>query len=124
MYAIRSYYAIGLLGELGLVGVEVAATGVDDPLAVQQQDVLARHAEIHQQAHAGDARSTGAHRDDARLLQLLALQVQGGQQAHRDDDGGAVLVVVEDRRITSYNVCYTKLLRVITCCIPLCGGIL
>ena len=49
-----------------------------------------------QQLDDGDGGGAGAVDDDLHVLHLLAHHLQGVGQARQGDDGGAVLVVVED----------------------------
>jgi hypothetical protein len=70
---------------------------VDDAGQVGDPDVLARHAQLDQQAQAGQRRGAGAAGDELDLVDALADDLQRVQQRRADDDGGAVLVVVEDR---------------------------
>ena len=49
------------------------------------------------QARAGDRRGAAAVEDDRALVELLAGDLERVEQRGEDDDGGAVLVVVEDR---------------------------
>ena len=112
---VRALDGIGqaaLFGDLGigqLVGVEVVAFAVDHALAVDQQDVAQISAEFHQQIHRGNPRRTGADADDARFLETLALQFQGVEQTGGDDDGGAVLVVVENRDVEPFAQAFLDL---------------
>jgi hypothetical protein len=63
---------------------------------VAEPDVLAPDAQLHQHLEAGDPRRAAAGGDDLDVLEPLARDMQrvGRRRAH--DDGGAVLVVVED----------------------------
>ena len=89
---------LGLLGVDDLVLVhQLDAAFVDDAGQVGHPDVLARHAELDQQAEAGERRGAGAGGDELDLLDLLAADLQRVQHAGADDDRRAVLVVVEDR---------------------------
>ena len=88
----------GLLREDDLVLVhQLDAALVDHAGQVGDPDVLARHAELDQQAQAGERGRAGARGDELDLIDLLAADLQRVQHAGADDDGGAVLVVVEDR---------------------------
>jgi hypothetical protein len=62
-------------------------------------DVLAFGAERHQQVETGQRRSTCAGGDDLGVLDLLSGQFQAVENAGGDDDGGAVLVVMENRDV-------------------------
>jgi hypothetical protein len=62
-------------------------------------DVLAFGAQRHKQVEAGKRRGTRAGGDDLRVLELLAGQFNTVENAGRDDDGGAVLVIMEDRNV-------------------------
>jgi hypothetical protein len=59
--------------------------------------VLAAHAERDVEARAGDGRGAGPGDHHPHPFELLAGQVRGVEQRGAGDDGGAVLVVVEDR---------------------------
>src|SRR5690606_27983855 len=50
----------------------------------------------HEQLRDGDAGGAGAVDGDAQLARLPACQAAGVEDAGGDDDGGTVLVVVED----------------------------
>ena len=56
----------------------------------------------HQQIHRSNAGRTGTQTDDFRRLQCLALHVQGVDQPGADDDGGAVLIIVEYRDVETF----------------------
>jgi hypothetical protein len=70
---------------------------IDHALDVADPDVLALEAECDQQVQAGERRRARARDDELDLADLLARQVQGVLHRGRDDDGGAMLVVVEHR---------------------------
>src|SRR5690606_2861229 len=63
------------------------------------EDVLDLGAHADQQLHAGGRGGAGAQADDLRLFQGLAGDFQRVEHARGGDDGGAVLVVVEDRDV-------------------------
>ena len=89
---------LGLLCVLALVLVhQLGAAFVDHTGQVGDPDVLARHAHLDQQAQAGQRGGTGARGDELDLFDVLAGDLQAVEQAGGHDDGGAVLVVVEDR---------------------------
>ncbi len=81
------------------VDVEVAALGVNDALAVDEQQPLAARAQRQQQACGGDAGGAGADDDDLDVLEALALDLQRVQEPGAGDDRRAVLVVVKDRNL-------------------------
>ena len=56
-------------------------------------------AHLDQQPHGGDAGGTGAHAHHFDVLDALLLDLQRVEQAGAHHDGGAVLVVVEDRDV-------------------------
>ncbi len=96
--ASRRRALVGVLREDGLVLVhQLGATLPDQPGQVGHPDVLARQAELQQQAEAGQRGGAGAGGDELDLPDVLAGDLQRIQQRRADDDGGAVLVVVEDR---------------------------
>jgi hypothetical protein len=64
---------------------------------VGDPDVLHLHAEHDDHVEAGQRRRAGAAGDELHLVELLAEQLEAVQHRRADDDGGAVLVVVEDR---------------------------
>ncbi len=72
---------------------------MDDALAVAEHDVFLLGAEIDGQLGAGDAGGAGAVDDDADILELFADELQGVDQSGRGDDGGAVLIVMENRDV-------------------------
>ena len=82
-----------------LEAVEVGAALVHHALGIDQHDVGLFRPHRHQQFHRRDAGRTCAKTDDLRAIQRLALHLQRIDEAGADDDGGAVLVVVEHRDI-------------------------
>ncbi len=70
-----------------------------DALGVAQDDVLGARAHRLDQLHAGDGGGAGAVDHQPGVRQLAVGQVAGVDQAGGGDDGGAVLVVVEDRDV-------------------------
>ena len=91
---------VGVGGEELLVRVHpLDAPLVDDPLGVAHDHVVRLDAEGDGELGAGVGRGAGAVDDDADILDLLADEVEGVEQGGRGDDGGAVLVVVEDRDV-------------------------
>ena len=64
---------------------------------VADPDVLALRAQRDQQVQARDRRSAGAGADDLDVGEFLAVQQQRVGDRGADDDGGAMLVVVEHR---------------------------
>ena len=83
------------VGRLPLVHALLAAL-VDDALGVAQDHVGLRHAHRHQQLEAGDAGRAGAVDDELEVLEVAAGQLERIEETRGGDDGGAVLVVVED----------------------------
>ena len=106
---IRQGPLVGLHGEHRLVLVQILATAVDHPLAVEHHDVLGVGAAGNQQLHAGNGRRTGAEADDTGAVQRLAGDVQGIEHARGRNDGGAVLVVMEDRDAALLDQCLLDL---------------
>ena len=90
----------GLLGiaRLDLVHFLDAAF-IDDALDVGDPDVGDRGAQHDQQVEAGQRGGAGAGSDDLHGRQILADQMQAVEDGRTDDDGRAVLVVVEDRNL-------------------------
>ena len=82
-------------GRLPLVHALLAAA-VDDALGVAQDHVALGHAHGRQQLHAGDAGRARAVDDQLEFGDVAPGQLQRVQQPRGGDDGGAVLVVVED----------------------------
>ena len=68
----------------------------DDAFDVADDDVLALRAERDEKIERGERRRARARTDDPHLVDRLAGQLQRVGDRGRDDDGGAVLVVVED----------------------------
>ena len=121
MYAIRSYYASHLLGEI---------ERVCDHLIAIDGGRLVRSAEIGVFTAQTAALAVGV---DHGLEELRGWLGRAGLEAEDDGKGGLLVPLAEDgraydlvrdgaselglplvrmeRRITSYNVCYTKLLR-------------
>ena len=82
------------LGHFLLDPVQAVAASIDRALAVAHGDVLV--ASGQQQLHNGDGSSACAGGDDLDVLLLLADNLQRVRQAGEGDDGGAVLIVMED----------------------------
>ena len=85
---------VGYLGHLLLDPVQALPAGVDGPLPVTHGDVPEPGGQ--QQLGDGDGRRAGAGGDDLHVFPALAHHLQGVEQSRQGDDGGAVLVVVED----------------------------
>ena len=85
--------------EARLVRIHVVRPTVraDYALAVAHDDVLAQHAEPHVVLGRGDGGRAGAGEHDLDLSDVLADHFERVEQGGAGDDGGAVLVVVEDR---------------------------
>ena len=86
---------LGVAGHVGRHGV--AAVGADHALDVGQRHVLDRQAHGDQEIDASQGRGAGTRGDEAGRFERLALDHQAVADSGRADDGGAVLVVVEDR---------------------------
>jgi hypothetical protein len=69
---------------------------VDQAVNIAEPDVLALYAEFQQHVEAGDPRRAAAGGDDLDVLESLARDPQRVGRRRPHDDGGAVLVVVED----------------------------
>src|SRR5574338_425872 len=72
------------------------AAAIDDAFAVKGDDVLMAHAELLDQRNAGKPRGARAIDDDIDVLEPPAGQIAGVQKTSSGDNGGAVLVVVEN----------------------------
>jgi hypothetical protein len=70
---------------------------VHDALDVGDDDVRAGQPELDQQVQAGECRSSRAAAHEPGVLDALFHDLQAVQHRRADDDGGAVLIVVEDR---------------------------
>ena len=76
---------------------QLRAPFVDDAFDVAHPDVVRLGAEHDQQIEAGERRRARAGGDDLHLPDLLAGQIERVLYRRADDDGGAVLVVMEHR---------------------------
>jgi hypothetical protein len=76
---------------------QFGAAFVDHAGQVGDPDVLAPHAQLDQQAQAGQRRGAGAAGHELDLGDVLAHHLQRVEHRRADHDGRAVLVVVEDR---------------------------
>ena len=91
---------VGIDGKGFLVLVHAfGAALVYDAFAVEHQDVLALHAPAHGQVGAGNGGSTGSGDDHFYISVLLADDFERICQGRRRDDGGTVLIIMEDRDI-------------------------
>ena len=72
---------------------------IDHAGTVDENDVLMRHAHAFEKLHAGDGGGAGAVRHHPDVRNVASGQVKRIDQACRRDDGGAVLVVMEDRNL-------------------------
>ncbi len=90
---------LGLAGVARLVWVHLLGSRPcrPRPSMSADDDVLALQTQIDQQVQAGERRRAGAGGHQLDLLDLLADHLQAVEHRRADDDGGAVLVVVEDR---------------------------
>jgi len=70
---------------------------VNDALGVAHDDVLVACAELDVMLGAGDGAGAGAVEDHLDGGDILARDFEGVDEAGAGDDGGAVLIVVEDR---------------------------
>src|SRR5690606_13828707 len=78
---------------------DVVPALVDHALTIADDGVLSLDPGGLHQGDGGQARCAGAGQDDFHVFQLLADDVAGVDQAGGRDDGGAVLVVVEDGNV-------------------------
>ncbi len=89
---------IGVFGEPVLHVVHAfGAAFVDGARTVEANDVPAPGG--HNHFGAGDTGSTDAGHDNLQVLDLFLDQLDCIYQSGEDDDGGSVLVVVEDRDV-------------------------
>ena len=95
---VRQHARVGLLriDRLPAVHQRIAAL-MHHAVDVADPDVLALRAQRDQEIQAGDRGSAGAGTDDLDVGELLAVQQQRVGDRGTDDDGGAMLVVVEHR---------------------------
>ncbi len=82
----------------GLV-VTAGAAFVDHALGVADINVAGLDAQAHHHVQAGDGRSARARDGHFDLADVFAHQLQAVEHGGGRDDGGAVLVVVEDRNV-------------------------
>ena len=88
------------LGHLGLDPVQPLAALVDRALAVAHCNVFETCRE--QQLRDGDGRRARAGGDDLHVLFLLPNDLERVREARERDNGGAVLVIVEDENVTFF----------------------
>ncbi|MCY1218873.1 hypothetical protein D9M72_308270 [compost metagenome] len=87
----------GVLCVARLVGFHVGvAANVDHALGVHHRDVLALHAEADHGVQAGNGSRAGAGHGQLHLADVLADHLQAIEQRRSRNNGGAVLVVMED----------------------------
>ena len=104
--------ALHRFGERALVGLDrmrrlplvhaFAAALIDHALGIAEDDVFRVEAHGLDQLDAGDGGRTGAVADQLGVLQVAAGQLQRVDETGGGDDGGAVLVVVEDRNVHEF----------------------
>ena len=88
---------LGLANKFVLVLVDaLGAAGVQYALAVAHQDVFELRSEPDVMVRARDCAGACAGKDDPHIAQLLTDDLHGVDQSGAGDDGGAMLVVVED----------------------------
>ena len=91
---------IGLLGELDLVFVhQLGAPFIDHACQIGDKNVLARDAQLDEQAQAGQRRSTCARGHQLDLFGVFADHLQAIEQGCAHHNGRAMLVVMEDRNL-------------------------
>ena len=83
--------------------------GVDDAARVDQEDVLAAHAQSNGQLAAGDGRGACPGDNDADRPEVLPDQLEAVEEGRAGNDGGAVLVVVEHRDVHALAQCFLDL---------------
>ncbi len=94
--------ALGVDREALLVLVHAfGATLVDHALGVDHQEVLLFDAEGNVKGGAGDTRRAGSREHDLDVLDLFAGDLERVDQGGARNDGGSVLIVVEDRDVTA-----------------------
>ena len=91
---------IGDLGHLLLDPVQPFPSGVNSSGPVGHDDVS--EARGKQQLYNGDGGGTGAGGDDLHVLLFLADHLQGVLQTCQGDDGGAVLIIVENGNVALF----------------------
>src|SRR5208337_2208158 len=88
---------LGVMGESFLVRIHSSgAAFVDHTLGIAEDDVFALDAQADIVLGAGDARRPGAIDDQTNLVDGLAHNFQRIQQRGSRDDGGTMLVIMED----------------------------
>ena len=97
----RARRGLDRVGRLPLVHALGAAL-IDHALGVAQDQVFGREADRLEQFEAGDAGGAGAVADELGGLDVAPGQIQRIDQAGGGDDGGAVLVVMENRNIHQF----------------------
>ena len=91
---------IGRLCEGGFGGVHVhLAAFINQSVNVAQPDIFAFHAHFDQHVQAGNTGCTAACGHDLDVFELLARDVKGIFGGSTDDNGRAMLIVVENRDI-------------------------
>ena len=86
--------------EPGLVRVHsLSATLVDHARAIAHREMLAPHAEAHIVLRGGNRRGASARKHDLHLVDVLADDFERVQERGAGNNGGTVLVVVEDRNL-------------------------
>ena len=105
---IRTIHCLGQRAQFGfackrfLEGVEVGAIFVHHPFGIDEKYVALFCAHRNQQVHRGNTGSAGAQTDNFCGFQGFPLNGQGVDQPGANDDGGAVLVVVEYRNVETF----------------------
>ena len=91
---------IGFLHELDFVFVhQLGAAFINHACQVGDPDVFVRHAQLHQHAQTRQGCGPRARGDQLDLGDVFAHHFQAIQDGRTDHDGGAVLVVMEDRNL-------------------------
>ena len=93
--------AIGGRRVRALRRAEIRHVIAEDPVAIDADDVA--DAGREQQLRDGGPRRTDAEGDDPHVLEALADDLQRVDERRRDDDRGAVLVVVEHRDVEQFG---------------------
>ena len=92
---------VGRVGRFPLVHALFAAL-IDDPRGVAHDDVVMAHAHPLGEFDAGDGAGPGAVDHHLDVLDVAPGNVQRVKQRGGGDDGGAVLIVMEDRDIHQF----------------------
>ena len=79
--------------------VHIRPAGVEHALNIGHPDMLKRQAHLEQQGKTGQGRCTGAGGHQLNARDVLTDHLEAIENRSADNDGGAVLVVMEDRNL-------------------------